>query len=300
MSNFKSWWDSVCDTHYPDSHTKTAQAAWNAGYQAAKLAKCHCDHHEHCSVCQPQMWVKAAPTSAVERLDAELDALNKTAPTQEPVGYMYENQDGIDHRMWASDCVRFPVYRAPPAAPTQEPIKDCGEAGHADGRCGNAGCVFLEARKNRLKPVLDENVRLYERIAKLEAQLEELKAAPTQGPVAWRANVDGVWFTAGSRKNLHNELTKACVDVPIEPLYTHPSDAAAQIAELNKALSITSQGNFKLREQIAQLTKERDEYGNALHDLWNACDDGDGGYGMLNGTFVRDVCKTALGVKKYV
>lgn len=49
------------------------------------------------------------------------------------------------------------------------------------------------------------------------------------------------------------------------------------------------------------LERERNEYGNALHDLWNAADDSDGSaYGTLSTKFVRDICKVALEVKKYV
>lgn len=57
----------------------------------------------------------------------------------------------------------------------------------------------------------------------------------------------------------------------------------------------------RLRAELAAMTKERDEYGNALHDLLNAADDSDDAqYGTLSASFVRDVCKIALEVKRYV
>ncbi len=41
-------------------------------------------------------------------------------------------------------------------------------------------------------------------------------------PVAYRARVDGMWFTAEKKEKLKHELNKAHINADIEPLYTAP------------------------------------------------------------------------------
>ena len=55
-------------------------------------------------------------------------------------------------KTWNPDWWRFkPLYTAPPK---RELLKDCGEAGHNEGRCGNASCLMPPKRD----PLTDEQI----------------------------------------------------------------------------------------------------------------------------------------------
>ena len=57
-----------------------------------------------------------------------------------------------------------------------------------------------------------------ELVETLRAKLSE----PEPEPVAYRAMVDGMWFTAEKKEKLKHELNKAHINADIEPLYTAP------------------------------------------------------------------------------
>lgn len=61
--------------------------------------------------------------------------------------------------------------------------------------------------------------------------------ADAGGAVAWRFNVDGMWFTASKREYCHKAIADAGIEAEIEPLYTHPAPSADRVAELEAQLT---------------------------------------------------------------
>lgn len=105
----------------------------------------------------------------------------------------------------------------------------------------------------------------------------------------------------------HGNHVEACdlcdaVDAAFNKGYLAGQAAAEQrVKVLTEKLEFCRGARDELERERDELERERDEYGNALHDLWNAADDSDGSaYGTLSTKFVRDICKVALEVKKYV
>ena len=68
----------------------------------------------------------------------------------EPVAYIHET-GFLVRNPTATLTAGMKLYTAPPK---REPLTDCGEAGHDEGRCGNANCITPPKRE----PLTDEEI----------------------------------------------------------------------------------------------------------------------------------------------
>ena len=98
--------------------------------------------------------------------------------------------------------------------------------------------------------------------AEIERLTKALEAKPIGEPVAFRANVDGVWFVASTHKFMKATLEKSDVTAEIHPLYTAPPNIDALIAEIDEVIFDEYSGGYFHRLDIggAEITDVLDKY----------------------------------------
>lgn len=86
--------------------------------------------------------------------------------------------------------------------------------------------------------------------------------------------------------------------IPYEERLQYAMDTALEIVRLQKLEAELTEYHQQLIAKVAVMEVKLIEREDALHKLIDASDDSDGcQYGTLSTTFVRDICKVALGVK---
>ena len=85
------------------------------------------------SLIPPTHWMPLPEYEHVHKMESK--ATINELETVEPVAWMRANRGHVDFHRHPD---YLPLYTAPP---TREPLTDCGEAGHDEGRCGNASCI---------------------------------------------------------------------------------------------------------------------------------------------------------------